>query len=56
MVIAPSRSKYESKHRVRHSWCCDSCGHQFETSVDPSVAAAPGLGQRRKPCPIPLVA
>jgi hypothetical protein len=56
MVIAPDWSKYESRHRVRHSWCCDNCGHEFETSVDLSVAPVPGLGQHRKSCPIPLVA
>jgi hypothetical protein len=30
--IAPNWSEYVSEHHVRHSWSCESCGHQFETS------------------------
>jgi RNase P subunit RPR2 len=33
-VIAPQRSAYVSKHRVRHVWSCDACGHEFEVSVN----------------------
>jgi hypothetical protein len=31
-VIAPNWSKYVSEHHVRHSWSCENCGYQFETS------------------------
>ena len=31
-LIAPNWSEYVSENHVRHSWSCDSCGHQFETS------------------------
>ena len=31
-LIAPSWSEYASEHHIRHSWSCESCGHQFETS------------------------
>jgi uncharacterized protein with PIN domain len=31
-LIAPNWSEYVSEHHVRHSWSCESCGQQFETS------------------------
>jgi len=31
-LIAPDWSKYASERHVSHSWSCDSCGHQFDTS------------------------
>ena len=31
-LIAPNRSEYLSDHHIRHSWSCESCDHQFETS------------------------
>jgi DNA-directed RNA polymerase subunit RPC12/RpoP len=31
-LIAPNWSEYVSENHVRHSWSCESCGHQFETS------------------------
>jgi hypothetical protein len=31
-LIAPIWSEYVSETHVRHSWSCESCGHQFETS------------------------
>jgi len=31
-LIAPDRSKYVSEWQISHSWSCQSCGHQFETS------------------------
>ena len=31
-LIAPNCSQYVSERHVRHSWSCESCGHQFETS------------------------
>jgi len=31
-LIAPECSHYVSERHVSHSWSCDSCGHQFETS------------------------
>ena|SRR6266852_2023932 len=31
-LIAPNWSAYMSENHVRHSWSCESCGHQFETS------------------------
>jgi hypothetical protein len=42
-VIAPSRSEYMGEHRVRHSWSCENCGHQFETSVHLHTDGAPRL-------------
>ena len=31
-LIAPNLSEYVSERHVRHSWSCESCDHQFETS------------------------
>jgi hypothetical protein len=31
-LIAPNWSEYVSEDHIRHSWYCESCGHQFETS------------------------
>jgi primosomal protein N' len=33
-LIAPDWSDYVNEHQVRHSWSCESCGHQFETLDD----------------------
>jgi hypothetical protein len=54
-VIAPIWSRYESGPHVRHSWWCESCGHQFETSVDLRIDAATGLRKAARD-PMPLVA
>jgi len=32
-LIAPVASEYVGEGRVRHSWACDGCGHEFHTSV-----------------------
>ena len=31
-LIAPDWSRYVSERLVSHSWSCERCGHQFETS------------------------
>ena len=33
-LIAPDRSEYVGKHHVRHFWSCESCGHEFQMSVN----------------------
>jgi hypothetical protein len=33
-VIAPNRSEYVSEDQIRHIWSCESCGHEFEMSVN----------------------
>src|SRR5215212_8183727 len=30
--FAPNWSEYMSEDHIRHSWYCENCGHQFETS------------------------
>jgi len=52
-VIAPKRSAYVSKHRVRHFWSCDACGHEFEVSVDWRANAT--LKTSNSVCPVSLV-
>jgi len=32
-VVAPEASEFVSEDKVRHFWSCDSCGHDFATSV-----------------------
>jgi hypothetical protein len=55
-VIAPTRSEYQSRHHVRHSWSCESCGHEFETSVDWRVDAVGAIGKGAVPRLVSLVA
>jgi len=31
-LIAPEGSAHVNKRHVSHAWCCERCGHQFETS------------------------
>jgi hypothetical protein len=31
-LIAPDGSKYVNSRHVHHTWSCESCGVQFETS------------------------
>jgi transcription elongation factor Elf1 len=45
-LIAPNWSEYVSKHQVRHSWSCESCGRQFETLAD--VPGSTSTKTRRK--------
>jgi hypothetical protein len=55
-VIAPTWSKYVSGDRVRHSWSCENCGHQFETSVDLRIDAVPPIRKGATARPVSLVA
>jgi transposase-like protein len=38
-LLAPDWSEYLNTRCVRHTWSCDACGYQFETSVFFSAAA-----------------
>jgi ribosomal protein L37AE/L43A len=33
LLFAPAAAEFVSKSRVRHIWSCDTCGHEFTTSV-----------------------
>jgi transcription elongation factor Elf1 len=33
VMVAPAHSQHVKEDVVRHWWHCDSCGHQFRTSV-----------------------
>ena len=33
VMVAPARSQHVKEDVVRHQWRCESCGHQFRTSV-----------------------
>jgi rubredoxin len=32
-LLAPDWSEYVSERCVRHTWSCDACGYEFETTV-----------------------
>ena len=52
-LIAPNWSEYVSERHVRHSWSCESCGHQFETSDYLRLNATSNA--RRKARSLPLL-
>jgi hypothetical protein len=52
-LIAPHWSEFVSERHIRHSWSCESCGHQFETS-DRLRLNAPTKA-RWKVRPVPLL-
>jgi ribosomal protein L37AE/L43A len=33
LIIAPEWSQYLSERCVRHSWSCEMCGYQFESTI-----------------------
>jgi transcription elongation factor Elf1 len=33
VAVASEKSTYTEAGRIRHSWCCDACGHEFDTAV-----------------------
>jgi uncharacterized protein with PIN domain len=38
LVFAPAASEFVSRSHVRHFWCCETCGHEFSTSVKLELA------------------
>jgi transcription elongation factor Elf1 len=39
VMVAPARSQHVKESVIRHHWRCESCGHQFRTSVRLSIIA-----------------
>ena len=39
-LLAPNWSEYLNERCVRHTWSCDACGYEFETTVFFPAAAA----------------
>jgi RNase P subunit RPR2 len=33
LIIAAARSEYVSSTEINHWWACETCGHQFRTTV-----------------------
>ena len=33
MLLVAEESEFDAQGRIRHSWSCDSCGHEFRTSI-----------------------
>jgi len=41
LVVAAAKSQHVAEGVVRHWWSCDSCGHEFRTTVRlPALSAA----------------
>ena len=38
--FVPERSEFAGEGCVRHTWSCDSCGHEFSTAVEFTRIAA----------------
>jgi hypothetical protein len=34
ILLAPDVSEYMGDGRVRHTWSCDACGHEFQASIE----------------------
>jgi hypothetical protein len=34
-LIAPNWSEYVDANHIRHSWSCETCGSEFQTSARP---------------------
>jgi RNase P subunit RPR2 len=45
VMVAPARSQHVKENVVRHWWRCESCGHQFRTSVRLSILAVEAAQQ-----------
>jgi DNA-directed RNA polymerase subunit M/transcription elongation factor TFIIS len=39
VMVAPARAQHVKEDVIRHWWRCESCGHQFRTSVRLSFVA-----------------
>jgi hypothetical protein len=33
VLLVAEESEFGANGRIRHSWSCDSCGHEFRTSI-----------------------
>jgi hypothetical protein len=42
LAFAPTASEFVSRSHVRHFWSCETCGHEFSTSVTLPVCRAGG--------------
>jgi RNase P subunit RPR2 len=40
LMVAPARSQHVNDDVVRHWWSCESCGHEFRTTVHLSTLPA----------------
>jgi transcription elongation factor Elf1 len=45
VMVAPARSQHVKEDVVRHHWRCESCGHQFRTSVRLSFTCVEAVRQ-----------
>jgi hypothetical protein len=44
-MVAPARSQHVNHDLVRHWWSCESCGHEFRTTVELPAMPAEMLQQ-----------
>jgi hypothetical protein len=44
-MVAPARSQHVQNDLVRHWWSCETCGHEFRTTVRLPALPAEALQQ-----------
>jgi hypothetical protein len=44
-MVAPARSQHVKHDLVRHWWSCETCGHEFRTTVQLPTLPAEALQQ-----------
>jgi transcription elongation factor Elf1 len=45
VMVAPARSQHVKEDVIRHWWHCESCGHQFRTTVRLSMVCVETIQQ-----------
>jgi RNase P subunit RPR2 len=45
LMVAPARSQHVQNDLVRHWWSCETCGHEFRTTVRLPALPAEALQQ-----------
>ena len=38
-LMAPESSQFAGENCIHHTWSCDSCDHEFHTTIDLGLAA-----------------
>jgi transcriptional regulator NrdR family protein len=54
LIIAATESQHVSTNEVRHWWACETCGHEFGTTVRWESSSCQSVSAREKPLAQPL--
>jgi hypothetical protein len=51
LIIAATQSQHVSVNEIRHWWACETCGHEFRTTVRwlPSLAEGEAAADETEP-------